>query len=214
MKKIYSLYVLVTIFFVACAPQVTATPEVIVTLPPASPALEATSTPEPTTTPTAETVSAAMQQTTALLEKYSVDPETVTVTEEGGAVNVTYNDTGKVLIRTIGEMSKYDLAFAVNTVAANSCESTDIKPKRNGDISSELHVEFNQYREVLLRETNFLKGAREGTRVYHLLVDRQKQCWAFTDGQKLGFRDGIGEVHLLTLFEATIDEIIAIKYSK
>jgi hypothetical protein len=120
-----------------------------------------------------EAISKSMQQTNKLIETYGLEQQIaegkITVTEEGGAVNVVDVETGKVLIRTIGENSKYDLGFAVDTVAASSCEPTDFKSSSSGGLLSEFSLGFGEYRNILLQEVNFEN--RVGQKIYTLLVN-------------------------------------------
>ncbi len=155
-----------------------------------------------------EAESPAMQQTNTLLDQYHIDPETVTVTEEGGAVNVVDKETGTVLIRTIGENSKFDLGFAVDTIAKNSCEPTDFRPKSNGHMPGEFGLASAEYLTDLMNELEYRTG---NLKIFPVLVDREKQCWGFTNGQFFLYRDNDGVALKLALMPMTAEELAEFK---
>ncbi|MBI3165069.1 MAG: hypothetical protein HYZ24_10330 [Chloroflexi bacterium] len=156
-----------------------------------------------------EAESPAMQQTNTLLDQYHIDPETVTVTEEGGAVNVTDNETGTVLIRTIGENSKFDLGFAVDTIAKNSCEPTDFKPSSSGLMRAESgEVFMKDYLPKLLEDLKFkITPSASGSAGMPVLIDREKKCWGYTTNDTLLFRDEDEVAHKLPLLPLTEKEL-------
>jgi hypothetical protein len=155
-----------------------------------------------------EAESPAMQQTNTLLDQYHIDPETVTVTEEGGAVNVVDNETGTVLIRTIGENSKFDLGFAVDTIAKNSCEpKPEFVPSNSGRMmanpdASEYFTKIWTELELKLNEKMWL---------LHVLIDREQRCWGeIIDGSDFVYRDVDGipqQIPLIGLTEAEAEAI-------
>ncbi|MBK6648173.1 MAG: hypothetical protein IPG44_20920 [Anaerolineales bacterium] len=133
-----------------------------------------------------EAESAAMQQTNALLDQYHIDPETVTITEEGGAVNVVDNETGTVLIRTIGEQSKFDLGFAVDGIAASSCEALPYKPNKVGQMLGQYLPEFIEYKSEMLTELGYSKTTGLDSPI---LLDRVRGCWGALINDTLFYRD-------------------------
>ncbi|MEN9564554.1 MAG: hypothetical protein RIR73_2798, partial [Chloroflexota bacterium] len=147
--KLILIALLTIIFLSACVstPQVTVTPETTATLLPASPTPELTSTPEPTSTPIVEATSEAMQETNQLIEAYGLADEVaegkITVTEVDGVVSVTMKvgepgeEVEKVIMRSSEFGIQHDPAFAVDTIAKNSCEPTDIKPNPNNGLVSQ-----------------------------------------------------------------------------
>jgi hypothetical protein len=152
-----------------------------------------------------------MQTTTALLDQYSVDPESVTVTEEGGAVNVTDYETGKVLIRTIGEQSKFDLGFAVDGIAANSCESTPFIPNKQG-LMLATDDDPIPYFTNIQKELNYFPG---DSYVHYLLIDRAKQCWGVVfNGRDLIYRDDQGVAQRINLIKMTREEVGAFQVTR
>lgn len=165
-----------------------------------------------------EAESAAMQQTNALIEQYNIDPETVTVTEAGGAVNVTDKETGTVLIRTIGEQSKFDLGFAVDTIAKNSCEPTEFEPDYNGLIPAGVYgQDFVKYMRGLTAEAGYSLSTSDAWRYF--LIDRERQCWGEVvgndeKGYTTIFRDAELKLHVLPLLPITLKELDEFKISR
>jgi hypothetical protein len=192
--------VLTALLLSACAPQVTVTSEVTVTLLPASPTPEATSTPEPITTSTAETVSDAMQQAKELVETYKLDGK-VTVTEKDNVVSVIDNETGKVLIKSNGIQSWFAIGFAADTIAAVSCESTPFKPRKSGRMPGEYGKESTEYLMELEKELKY-----SGGEIFPVLLNSEKQCWAFADSKNLLYRDEFGVAQKLPLIVFTEEE--------
>ncbi|MCE7918704.1 MAG: hypothetical protein DYG85_04190, partial [Chloroflexi bacterium CFX1] len=148
-----------------------------------------------------EAISEAMQQTNKLIETYGLADEVaegkITVTEEGGAVNVTDNETGTVLMRTIGEQTKYELGFAVDGIAAKSCEPTDFRPNKRGLLLAEYAKAYLVYMNKIMKELGFKKY---NANLYSILIDREKQCWGLVVSNDIIFyRDGEGVAHGLPL---------------
>lgn|GEM_PF-3473334 len=208
------IFLIIVFVLASCTstPQVTVTSEVTVTL--TSPAPEATSTPEPTTANDGagawvEAESPAMQQTTALLEQYSIDPETVTVTEKDGTVTVTDNETEKVLMISTEEGTRYDLGFAVDQIAAKSCESKpEFTPRpKDGLVPADFPKSFDNYFYELRRELSYYGGANFYPSV---LIDRERRCWGkIGDGWNLIYRNENGEGVKVDLIPKTKEEVEA-----
>lgn len=156
-----------------------------------------------------EAESEAMQTATALVEQYGLDPESVTITEEGGAVSVTDNETGKVLIRTLGYQSMFELGFAVDTIAKNSCDPTDFKPNSTGLMLAESVPAASEYMMKLLVDADYQLVS--GLKVYHVLIDRENKCWGFVIKNNFFYRDHDKVAHKLSLIALTADEIQAFR---
>ncbi|MCK6585438.1 MAG: hypothetical protein L6Q49_20245 [Anaerolineales bacterium] len=164
-----------------------------------------------------EVESPAMVQTNKLIETYKLDKAIedgkITVTEEGGAVNVTDNETGTVLIRTIGENSKFDLGFAVNTIAAKSCEpKPEFVPSSRGLMLAENFTAANEYFMKVREELDF--KPKIGSHFWRVLIDREHRCWGeiLNDGTDLIYRDADGVaqwVSLIGLSKAEIEDFIS-----
>jgi hypothetical protein len=156
-----------------------------------------------------EAESAAMQQTNALLDQYHIDPETVTVTEAGGAVNVVDNETGTVLIRTIGENSKFDLEFGTDLIAAESCETTPFKPSRSGGLMpGKYGQDVIEYVANLREEFGIPLTETSGNLRGIILLKREGACWGFVVDNDLLYRDANHEAQRLTLMPMTDAELL------
>lgn len=118
----------------------------------------------------------AEDMATAILDQYSVDPESVTITEVDGMVSVTDNETDNVLFETDGEVSKYSLGFAVDTIAAVSCEPTEFKPNSYGLLPATADGEkFSKYLDLIGNDSPFKRWT--GIENQYFLIDRDQQCW-------------------------------------
>ncbi|GAB1471318.1 hypothetical protein MASR2M66_21960 [Chloroflexota bacterium] len=160
----------------------------------------------------------AEDMATAILDQYSVDPESVTITEADGVTRVTDNETGNVLFETDGEVSKFSLGFAVDTIAAASCEPTEFKPNsyglRSGN-SVEEREKFNKYSDLVANNSG-LPGWT-GMSTQYFLIDRAEQCWGWfyatdqNDENKdkvIIYRDVEGVVQVVPILdEITWDEL-------
>jgi len=120
----------------------------------------------------------AEDMATAILDQYSVDPESVTITEVDGMVSVTDNETDNVLFETDGEVSKFSLEFAVDTIAVASCEPTEFKPDSYGlrsNNSVEEREKFGKYLSLVINDSG---GPRwTGIKFQYFLIDWEQQCW-------------------------------------
>ncbi|GAB1470113.1 hypothetical protein MASR2M66_09900 [Chloroflexota bacterium] len=160
----------------------------------------------------------AEDMASTVLDQYSINPESVTITETDGVTRVTDNETGKVLFETDGEVSKFSLEFAVDTIAAASCEPTEFKPNsyglRSGN-SVEEQGKFNKYTDLVLNGSG-LPGWT-GMNFQYFLIDRAEQCWGWfyatdqNDANKdkvIIYRDVEGVVQVVPILdEITWDEL-------
>jgi hypothetical protein len=163
-----------------------------------------------------EAESKAMQQANELVEKYELGDK-VTVTEKGGQVNVVDNTTRRVLIKTNGERIIYDLVFGVDTIAANSCESTPFLPSPSiglmlGQSAPEF---FESYLRKLEKELNFITELEaDGSAGMPLLIDRKERCWGYLNNNRLIYRDAEGVAQELALIPRPIEEVKAFRLSR
>lgn len=196
---------LLTILLISCSPQVTVTSEVTVTFLPASPTLEATSTPKPIITPTAKAVSDAMIQANELVETYELDGK-VTVTQQGNLAVVTDIETGKVLMQSNGVKTWYGLEFAVDTIAAQSCDPTEFKPNKDGLMLADYADSSYEYFDSMRQEL----GSKpiDGAKIHRVLIDRDKQCWGFIENDTLFLRDENKVPHKFKLIAIAVDQLL------
>lgn len=168
-------------------------------------------------------ISEAIQTTTGLIEQYAINPESVTIAEAEGVVTVTDNETGKVMMETTpvpeGTLrdhyglvrTLYGLEFAVDGIAAKSCEPTDFRPSKNGLMLAE-NVGISEYVTKLLDEPINNSG---GGFFHHILLDRDKQCWGIAvKGRDLYYRNGEGVAQKLPLIEMTKEEVEAFQVTR
>jgi hypothetical protein len=160
-----------------------------------------------------EAISEAKQHTDKILEENGVDLKTVTLSEEGGAVNVVDNETGKVLMRTIGNQTKYDLAFGVDSIAANSCQPTNFESSKYGSMRGEYVPVYLDDLEKIINELEYKET--NGAKSTLLLINREKNCWGFLYGNKdLLYRDGEGIAREMLILPIKKAEIDAFKISR
>lgn len=163
-----------------------------------------------------EVVNPAMTEIIDLLGQYQIDPETYTITEDkDGVVSVTMKvvesggETEKVVMRSSEFGIQHDLAFAVDVVVANNCESKpEFKPLQNtgyppATITTKLTNYFHQIRE----ELSYYGGANFTSR---FLIDRENSCWGeIGDGTGFIYRDLQGVERLIKLIPMTKEEVQA-----
>ncbi|GAB1470115.1 hypothetical protein MASR2M66_09920 [Chloroflexota bacterium] len=158
----------------------------------------------------------AEDMVTAILDQYSVDPESVTITEADGVVSVTDNETDNVLFETDGEVSKFSLGFAVDTIAAASCEPTEFKPNSYGLLPATADGEkFAKYLDLIGNDSPFKRWT--GIENQYFLIDRDQQCWGIfyrtnsensNNDKVIIYRDVEGVAQVVPLLdEITWDEI-------
>jgi hypothetical protein len=163
-----------------------------------------------------EAESKAMLQANELVETYKLGDK-VTVTEKGGQVNVVDNTTRRVLIKTNGERIVYDLVFGVETVAANSCESTPFLPAAStGQMLGQSAQEFAEsYLRKLMKELNFIiELDDDGNAGMPVLIDRKERCWGYLNKNRLIYRDAEGVAQELALIPRPIEEVKAFRLSR
>ncbi|MBI3165085.1 MAG: hypothetical protein HYZ24_10410 [Chloroflexi bacterium] len=158
-----------------------------------------------------EAESPAMQQTNALLEQYHIDQGTVTVTEKDGIVTITDNETEKVLMINTEEGTRYDLEFAVDQIAAKSCEAKpEFKPDQSGRIATGNRA-FRDYLSDIRDEFGYNFN---GLKTFNILLDREKPCWGSTDGKYLFYRDEDGVAIKLALIPVEEAKILEFLFSR
>lgn len=157
-----------------------------------------------------EAISEAMQETNKLIETYGLADEVaegkITVTEEGGVVTVIDNETGKVMMQSSEDGLLQGIEFATK-IAANSCESTPYKPSPGGMIvpNKDYSPTPSEYFTSLInRELGYRS---ESGYYYGILLDREKQCWASTDGAYFFYRDKDRVAQQVPLIPMTFEEL-------
>lgn len=155
----------------------------------------------------AEVLSEARQQVDELVETYELT-DSVTVTENDGVASVTDNETGKVLFETDGEVTKYEIGFAVDIIAAASCEPTEFKPRANkGYVENEDVEAIRSYMNDITGVFESYNDSRKvGNIHFFILINRALRCWGLTDGIYMYYRDGDGMAKELRLIDLTMDE--------
>ncbi len=158
-------------------------------------------------------VSPAMQKAEGYMTQYHVDPESVTInTGEDGAVEVVDNETGKVLIRTTEYTSKFDLGFAVDTIASASCDPTDFVPRDDGRMDIKYDDQKTSYVSKILKEL----GIDENIFAIRssILLNREKQCWGFVVEDNFFYRDTEHVAHKIPLLHMSKEELIEFLHSR
>ncbi|MBN8654124.1 MAG: hypothetical protein J0M11_00195 [Anaerolineae bacterium] len=160
-----------------------------------------------------EAVNPAMTEIIDLLGQYQIDPETYTITEdEDGVVSVTMKvvesgeESEKIVMRSSEFGIQHDLEFAVDGIAANSCESKpEFQPRTStGRVPFEISKKLLEYIRVIRDELGYYGGTNFFTNV---LIDRKKVCWGHIgDGYNLLYRDENGVARLIKLIPVSEEE--------
>jgi hypothetical protein len=148
------------------------------------------------------------------VEQYGLDPDGVTIAEVDGVVSVTMKvgepgeEVEKVIMRSSEFGIQHDPGFAVDTIAKNNCEPTDIKPRANdGLIGQDISLELRNYFYELRAELGYYGGTNFTNTV---LIDRENQCWGeLDDGRDLIYRDKNEMGQLIKLIPMTQEEVVA-----
>lgn len=153
-------------------------------------------------------ISPAESAATKLLEDNDITSDTYTQTVVDGVVMVTDKETGKVMMQSSESGVLQGIEFATK-IAANSCEPTPYKPSPGGMIvpNNDYLLSPTDYFSVLVNE-EFKYRSNSGYFTF-ILVDKEKQCWAISDGLYYFYRDkeGVGkQVPLIPLTPAELDE--------
>ncbi len=161
-----------------------------------------------------EAISPAMQKAEEYMTQYRVDPESVTInTGEDGAVEVVDNETGKVLIRTTEYTSKFDLGFAVDTIAPASCDPTNFEPRPNDRQlrGEDLVAMVEGYTYKMMEELGISLNTKLRS---FILIDREKWCWAVEFDKFLLYRDGERVAQKIPLLPVSQEDRVEILLGK
>lgn len=155
-----------------------------------------------------EAVSEVMQQSTALLDQYGIDPETYILTETDGVVVGTDSETGAEILRD----GRLEIGFAVE-IAAKSCEPTNFSPLANNPAVTK--EDGNGLAYYTFDTVTRSGGELQYTDPYfNILIDRDLQCWGASEGQHFYYRDKNGVSHEIPLIGLTKNEIIQYVFSR
>ncbi|KXK12815.1 MAG: hypothetical protein UZ14_CFX002002053 [Chloroflexi bacterium OLB14] len=170
-----------------------------------------------------EVVLTPEQMVMEIFEEYGVDtekfnPETVTITpaEDGEGYTVTYNETGKVIIESDGEVTKFEIGFATDEIARNSCEPTSYEPLSNkGYTTNEVGDLLRIHAEDVL---SGFESYNEAGIYFFILIKREGACWAFVNWFDIDsimyYRDSGSVGKEIRLIDLTAEDVVRFQLSR
>ncbi len=146
--------------------------------------------------------------TIALFNKYGIDPDTYTLAEVDGVMVGTDNETGAEIFRD----GRFEIGYAVE-LAKKDCEPTNFAPDEWGFVQEKYFDSLTDYVFTILDDLNFWPS-NDDWNFIHVLIDKEKQCWAIADGDNLFYRNESGLAHAVSTIHLTIDEVIAFSFGR
>lgn len=164
---------------------------------------------ETQTVDTKDWVPTAELEATALFNEYGVDPNTYTLAEVGGVMVGTDNETGKEIFRD----GRFELGYAVE-LAKKDCEPTNFAPQEGGGLVKQEHSEaLSNYESTMINDPDY-NPPGDTFYVVYVLVDREKQCWGFGDGDSLVYRNLTGSLQIVPTIHLTEDEVFTFIFNR